>query len=72
MTAEERRSGAGRDTFVFLRECSDADLETLGHGTVEDYAQPGEAEPNACAACDALLPPGASVLCEQCDLAGQQ
>lgn len=37
MTAD-RRSGAGRYTFGFLRHTTDEDLETLAHGTIEDYA----------------------------------
>jgi hypothetical protein len=67
----ERRSGAGRVTADFLRERSDADLETLAHGTINDYAGLEPEEPNKCVACDALIP-AAAVLCDACDLAGQQ
>lgn len=36
--AEDRRSGAGRATFTFLRGLDDADLGVLAHGTIDEYA----------------------------------
>lgn len=39
MTPDERRSGAGRATFEFLRTTSDEDLETLAHGSMDDYTR---------------------------------
>lgn len=33
----DRRSGAGRATFSFLRDLPDGQLETLARGTIDDY-----------------------------------
>ena len=43
-TADDRRSGAGRVAFTFLRDLSDERLELLAHGSMESYAAPEEAK----------------------------